>query len=148
MAYRVRVVAVGRIKQRFYREAINEYIKRLSPFCKISTDEIDELGDPLKEGDNILRMIKEDSSFIALDERGEPLTSVDFSKRLEKFFLRGEEPIFVLGGVKGLSEQVKGKAKEVWALSRLTFTHELARLILLEQIYRAFKIMRGEPYHY
>lgn len=148
MAYRIKIVAVGRIKQKFYREAIDEYLKRVSPFCKISIDEVEELGDPLREGDNILRVIGENSRFIALDERGETLNSLDFSKRLERLFLRGEEPVFVLGGVKGLSEQVKSRAKEVWALSKLTFTHELARLILFEQIYRAFKIIRGEPYHY
>ncbi|MCS7233399.1 MAG: 23S rRNA (pseudouridine(1915)-N(3))-methyltransferase RlmH [Synergistetes bacterium] len=148
MAYRVRIVAVGKIRQKFYKEAISEYIKRLSPFCRILIDEVEEVGDPLKEGDNILRIVKDNNCFIALDERGELLTSLDFSKRLEKFFLKGEEPVFALGGVRGFSEQIRKSALEVWALSKLTFTHELARLILIEQIYRAFKIMRGEPYHY
>ncbi|MBC7332367.1 MAG: 23S rRNA (pseudouridine(1915)-N(3))-methyltransferase RlmH [Synergistetes bacterium] len=144
----MKIIAVGRIKQRFYKEAINEYLKRLKPFCKVLVNEVEEVGDPLKEGDNIFRAIRGDCSFIALDEKGRLLSSLDFSKELESIFLHGREPVFVLGGVKGLSEEVKRKAIDVWSLSRLTFTHELARLILVEQIYRAFKVMRGEPYHY
>jgi len=148
MAYRVKIVAVGRIRQSFYKEAIEEYLKRLKPFCKVSIEEVEEEGDPLREGDNILRILRGRRSFIALDERGRALSSLDFSEEMKRLFLEGEEPIFVLGGIKGLSEEVKRVAMDVWSLSRLTFTHELARLVLVEQIYRAFKIMRGEPYHY
>ncbi len=148
MAYRVKVIAVGKIKQRFYKDAINEYIKRLSPFCKVYVEEIEELGDPVKEGDNILRSIEGKDYLIALDERGEVLSSTELAKKLEVLFLRGKVPAFILGGVRGISEKVRECSFEVWSLSKLTFTHELARLVLLEQIYRAFKIMKGEPYHY
>lgn len=140
---------MGKIRQRFYKEGISEYLRRLSPFCKVSIEEVEEMGDPLREGDNILRRLEgKDRFVVSLDEGGEALSSVELSRRLESVFAKGKEMVFVLGGVRGLSPLVKERSEEVWSLSRLTFTHELARLILLEQIYRAFKIMRGEPYHY
>ncbi len=148
MAYRIRIVAVGKVRQPFYRDAIDEYLRRLKPFCKIMVSEVSESGDPGAEGEKILRLLKEGGYSIALDEKGDLITSVEFSRELEKVFIEGKEPVFILGGIKGLSEKVKRRAFQVWSFSRLTFTHELARVILFEQIYRAFKIMRGEPYHY
>ncbi|MCD6363611.1 MAG: 23S rRNA (pseudouridine(1915)-N(3))-methyltransferase RlmH [Synergistetes bacterium] len=148
MAYRIRVVAVGKIRQSFYKDAINEYLKRLKPLCRISIDEIPESGDPETEGKKILKALRERDFLIALDERGEMITSMGLSQKLEELFVKGREPVFILGGIKGLSEEVRKRVSCVWSLSRLTFTHELARVILFEQIYRAFKIMRKEPYHY
>lgn len=148
MAYRIRIVAVGKIRQPFYKDAIDEYSRRLKPFCKIAVSEVSESGDPGAEGEKILKLLKEGGYSIALDERGDLITSVEFSRKLERIFIEGKEPVFILGGIKGLSEEIKRSASQIWSFSRLTFTHELARVILFEQIYRAFKIMRGEPYHY
>ena len=157
---KITIVCVGKIKEDFYRKAIAEYAKRLSRYIKLEIIEAadertpDYAGAALelqikeKEGERLLRYIKEDAYVIALALEGKEFDSVQMSKSLEHFGMIGKSSlIFVIGGSLGLSEQVLKRADEAWSFSKLTFPHQLMRVILLEQIYRSFRIMHHEPYH-
>jgi len=151
----IRILVVGKIKNNFIIDGVNEYLKRISPYVEIeilNLQNFTNLPPPeaLKREEEIIFKTLKDSYYIALDQMGKPISSeeladllLDFSNRDKKLFL-----YFVIGGIFGLSENVKKKARLVISLSKLTFTHEFALLILLEQIYRAFKIINREPYHY
>ncbi|MCD8370477.1 MAG: 23S rRNA (pseudouridine(1915)-N(3))-methyltransferase RlmH [Clostridiales bacterium] len=157
---KITLVTVGKIKERFYTDAIAEYTKRLSRYCKTEIIQVadektpDRAGEALerqireREGERILAQIRDDAYVIALAIEGEMLDSVQLSEKLGKLGLCGRSQIvFVIGGSLGLSETVMRRADYHLSFSRMTFPHQLMRVILLEQIYRSFRILAGEPYH-
>ena len=127
------------------KEAINTFLERLRPYCKI---EIIEIKDSNKETESkkILEVLEKrsNSNIIALSQEGEQFSSVNFSN---KFKNQTQDLVFIIGGAEGFNEEVKKKSNEVLSLSGMTFLHDMARLFLVEQIYRAHKIVKGEPYH-
>jgi 23S rRNA (pseudouridine1915-N3)-methyltransferase len=156
----ITVVCVGKIKESFYRDAIAEYSKRLSKYCRYSIVEVSDEETPENasaleeekikrtEGERILKKLPNNAYVIALAIDGNRKDSVKFSKDLSALFLDGKSEIaFVIGGSLGLSDEVLKRADERLSFSDMTFPHQLMRVILSEQIYRAFRIMKGEPYH-
>lgn len=157
---KVTVICVGKVKEKFYREAITEFSKRLSGYCRLeiievadektpdSAGEVQEEQIKRKEASRILKYIREDAFLFTLEIMGKQYDSVELSERLEKLMTMGKSHIqFVIGGSLGLHESVTKRADEAISFSRMTFPHQLMRVILLEQIYRGFRIMSGEPYH-
>lgn len=156
----IEIIAVGKIKEKYLILGIEEFSKRLSSYCKLSVTEIadqptpdnaspaDELSIKNKEGDKILGKIKDQSYVIALAIEGKMFSSEVLAKQMDNLATSGNSHItFVIGGSLGLSEAVLKRANLLMSFSKMTFPHQLMRLILLEQIYRAFRINRGEPYH-
>jgi len=156
----ITLICVGKIKEKFYTDAINEYSKRLSKYCKlniiqvndeqtkenISETQINLIKD--KEGERILNKIPGDSYVITLEIKGNAITSEELSKKIDDICLRGNSHItFIIGGSLGLSDSVCKRADYKLSFSKMTFPHQLMRVILLEQIYRAFRISNNEPYH-
>lgn len=146
----IKIVAVGKLKESYWREALQEYLKRLKPFAKIDLVEIkaepDENID--KEGKGILAAIDKRDFVVSLEVKGKRLTSPQFAKALEKWMLKGESNIvFVIGGSRGLSKEVLDRSDYGLSFSDMTFTHQMMRVFLAEQIYRAFQIMQGSRYH-
>ena len=146
---KITLVAVGKLKEKFLVDGVNEYLKRLKNFCKIEIREVAECRTVEDEGKKLLAQVPRESFLIVLDVAGVELTSEDFAQKISELTLRGISDItFIIGGAFGLSDEVRLAADFRLSLSRMTFTHQLARLIVVEQIYRAFKINRNEPYHY
>lgn len=156
----IRIIAVGRTKEHFLKEGIAEYTKRLSSYCRVEIKEVQEekLQEPLsrnerdsamqREAGRVSRAINKNSLVVALDPGGLPWTSEEFARQLTGWELSGRSDLaFIIGGASGLSEGLLDDADICLSLSPMTFTHQMSRLILLEQIYRAFRISRGEPYH-
>lgn len=154
---RYTVVAVGKLKERFWQQACDEYLKRLGAYAKVEVREIADI-DPAKaggvnaarnrEGAAIVGAINPRSHVILLAIEGKERSSTDFSTRLDALALGGNSDItFVIGGSDGVSAEVKARANETLSFGPITLPHNLARVVLLEQIYRACKISRGEPYH-
>lgn len=157
---KVTLVTVGKIKEKFYRDAIAEYSKRLGRYCTLEIVETadektpDGAGPALeqqikeKEGQRILQNIREDAYVIVLAIKGKQRSSEALAEHIESLTVRGASSIcFVIGGSLGLSDAVLRRADEQLSFSPMTFPHQLMRVILLEQIYRSFRIIRGEPYH-
>lgn len=157
---RITIVCVGKIKEKFYTSAVDEYVKRLSRYCKLEIVELQDEKTPDnaslqvnqaikdKEGERILGVIKDTDYVIALAIDGKMLDSVELSHKLEQLGVSGESSIaMVIGGSLGLSDNVLKRADYKLSFSKMTFPHQLMRVILLEQIYRAYRIMKGEPYH-
>lgn len=157
---KITIVTVGKIKEKFYREAIAEYSKRLSRYCVLEIRETEDEGTPehaspaqeeqikAKEAQRILKQIRPESYCITLEIQGKKMDSVAFSEKLQGLGLHGESDItFVIGGSLGLHSSVSQRSNEAFSFSDMTFPHQLMRVILLEQIYRAFKISSHEPYH-
>lgn len=153
---RIKIYAVGSIKENYWVDAIDEYIKRISPYSKIEIIEVDDLSmkgksdEQIKdkECDSILSKIKPNEFVCNLDLNKKEYDSVSFSSKLMEMIEKGGASLsFVIGGSLGISEKMKQRANESISLSKMTFTHQMSRVILLEQIYRAFKINKGEPYH-
>ena len=138
-------VTVGKIKESFYREAVAEYAKRLSRFAKIEIKELAEGTDPESEADDILRALK--GYVIVLAVEGEKTDSEGLAKRIRKLVDAGKEITFVIGSSCGLSDRVKNVADWKLSFSDMTFPHQLMRVILAEQVYRAFMINAGSTYH-
>ncbi len=155
----IHIVCVGKIKEKYLKDAINEYSKRLSKFCKIDFIELSDEKVPDKINDNIENEIKEkeaakilshipkNSYICALDLGGKQLTSEEFSKKIEDISMQNSHISFVIGGTLGLTKQLLDKCDFKICFSKMTFPHQLIRVFLLEQIYRAFKISYGETYH-
>ncbi|HHV99410.1 MAG TPA: 23S rRNA (pseudouridine(1915)-N(3))-methyltransferase RlmH [Clostridiaceae bacterium] len=152
------IIAVGKIKERYLKDGIAEYSKRLSRFCDIEIIEVADEQAPetlsasqeeqvkKKESERIIKRLKEGTFLIVLDVKGEKLDSEGFADKLQAFLVSGNSHItFVIGGSLGLDPELIKRARFRLSLSDMTFPHQLTRLILLEQIYRAFKIMNGEP---
>jgi len=152
---RLTVIAVGKLKERFWREACEEYLKRLSAYATVRVTEVSD-RDPARgearalaeEGADVLRAIPDGAHVIALDLGGRQMSSEAFSARLEALALDGRSTVvFVIGGSVGLDQTVIARADERLSLGPMTLPHNLARVVVLEQVYRAFRISRGEPYH-
>ena len=154
------VIAVGKIKEKFYVQAIAEYTKRLSRYCNLTTIEVpdekapenlsnaDMLNIINKEGKKIIARIPPGATVITLEIEGKQMTSVDFSKEIESFALKGQSQLcFIIGGSLGLSQEIKNISQLKLSFSKMTFPHQLFRVMLLEQIYRGFRILKNEPYH-
>ncbi len=154
------IVTIGKIKENFIQKGLQEYQKRLASYAKISIIEVNDEKTPAnassaeedgirqKEGEKVLARIKQDSFIITLDIAGELLTSEKLADRIEKLMIGGRSHLtFIIGGSLGLSKEVTKKADMKLSFGRLTYPHQLMRLILLEQIYRCFRIIKGEPYH-
>ncbi len=151
---RLRVLAVGRDRSGLYAPAVEEYARRIGRYVKFEIVEVPEArkhaGTPRareEEGEALLARIAERERVVMLDERGEEETSVGFARRVERWLAGGRDVALVIGGSDGLAPAVRARASETLALSRMTFAHRLARLVLAEQLYRAMTILRGEPYH-
>ena len=152
---RLRLAVVGRVKEPHWRAACDEYLKRLRSYATMDIVEVSDrdLGtDPGRavaaEGVDLLRALPDGSYVVVLDLGGTQRTSEQFSEDLAALMVRGRSDItFVIGGSAGLAPEVLARADVVLALSKMTLPHQLARVVLLEQIYRAFRIMRNEPYH-
>lgn len=148
----IKIIAVGTIKEDYYTAAVKEYAKRLSPYTKLDIIQVpDEKCDEKtkkKEAASILKQIKDTDYVITLEIKGKKFSSEQFAKKLEELFIDGHPDLcFVIGGSLGLDESVLKRSDLALSFSDMTFPHQLMRVILLEQIYRAFKIMRNEPYH-
>ncbi len=156
----IKILCVGKIKEKFYRDAISEYSKRLSKYCSLEIIEVDDektsensteneiniIKD--KEGERILKHIKDKDYAIALAIQGKQQDSVAFSKYIENLGITGNSSIcLIIGGSLGLSDAVMKRCNDSISFSKMTFPHQLMRVILLEQIYRAMRIMNNEPYH-
>ncbi|MBQ8291289.1 MAG: 23S rRNA (pseudouridine(1915)-N(3))-methyltransferase RlmH [Clostridia bacterium] len=138
-------VVVGKIKESFYREAVAEYVKRLSRFAKVEIKELPEGANPESEAEDILRALK--GYVIALVVEGEKLSSEKLAKKLQTLTNEGKDVTFVIGSSCGLSDRVKTAADYKLSFSDMTFPHQLMRVILAEQVYRAFMINAGSTYH-
>jgi len=156
----ITVVAVGKLKEKYLREGINEYSKRLSAYCKLQVVEVADEKAPevlsevemeqvkRKEGERILAQLKPDQYVIALAIEGQMWSSEKLASELDRLATYGKSQVaFVIGGSLGLSPEVLKRADVLLSFSKMTFPHQLVRLILLEQVYRAYRINRGEPYH-
>lgn len=157
---RITVISVGKIKEKYLVGAINEYSKRLSAYCNLTHIEVTDEKAPEtlsekeedmikeKEGQKILSKIKDSQYVFALDLSGKQRSSEEFAGELEKLPVYGNgDIVFVIGGSLGLSTEVIKRSNTQICFSRMTFPHQLMKVILLEQVYRGFRIMKGEPYH-
>ena len=142
---KVYFVVVGKIKESFYREAVAEYVKRLSRFAKVEIKELAEGANPESEADDILRSSK--GYVIALAVEGEKLSSEQLAQKIGKLSDQGKDITFIIGSSCGLSDRVKSAADYKLSFSDMTFPHQLMRVILAEQVYRAFMINAGSTYH-
>lgn len=146
---KITLIVVGKLKDRFLVEGVAEYLKRLRKFATVEVREISEQRTVEEEGQKLLSLVPQNSWLCVLDVAGVPLTSEDFAKKIAALALDGISNLaFVIGGAFGLSDELRRAADFRLSLSQMTFTHQMARLILAEQIYRAFKINRNEPYHW
>lgn len=157
---KITIVCVGKIKEKFYRDAVEEYKKRLGRYCKMQIVEVadektpdnasDTIEDAIrdKEGERILKYIKEDAYVITLEIAGKMLTSEEMAEKIEKLGVQGTSHIiFIIGGSIGLGREILKRSDYALSFSKMTFPHQLMRVILLEQIYRSYRIMNHEPYH-
>lgn len=157
---KITLITVGKIKEKYLKMAIDEYSKRLSKYCKLEIIEVMDEKAPEKmsvsqeiivkdkEGDKILKHVKESSYVITLEIEGKNLTSEQLASKINQLGIEGKSHItFIIGGSIGLSEKVMKRSNYQLSFSKMTFPHQLMRVILLEQIYRSFRINNGEPYH-
>ena len=156
----INIICVGKIKEKYLKEAIDEYSKRLSKYCNLKFLEVSDEKLPdknyvsllnevkEKESKKILENIKKDSYVIALDLKGKEISSEDFSNKIEKISLNNSTITFIIGGTLGFTDRVRSASNELICFSKMTFPHQLIRLFLTEQLYRAFKISKGETYHW
>ena len=146
---KITLIVVGKLKEKFLVDGVAEYLKRLKKFATVEVREIPECRTVEEEGQKILSQVPQNSWLCVLDVSGAELSSEDFAKKISELTLNGISNLtFVIGGAFGLSEELRRAATFRLSLSKMTFTHQMARLVLAEQIYRAFKINRNEPYHW
>lgn len=157
---KITILCVGKIKEKYFKEAILEYSKRLGRYCKLEIIEVADEKTPEnaslneenlireKEGERLKKYIKEDAYVIALAINGRQVSSEEFAKKIDMLCIQGKSHIiFIIGGSIGIDEEIVKNADERISFSHMTFPHQLMRVVLLEQIYRAHKIINGEPYH-
>lgn len=158
----IKIICVGSLKEKYLKDMESEYLKRLSKYCKLEIVELKDEKLPTslndgnsylikeKEGHAILSKINPSNSYtFVMDEHGKEFDSIEFSKKISDVTIKGISVInFVIGGSLGLSEEVKKGGNELISFSRLTFPHQMIRIFLLEQLFRAFKIQNGERYHH
>lgn len=158
---KITVVCVGKLKERYLVEGVAEYVKRLTPFTRVEFHEINEERMPLepsdaereqvleKESQRLIESLPDKSYVILLDLVGKEISSPELALKFNELMVSGVSRItFVIGGAFGYTDALRKKADFCWSFSPLTFTHQMIRMMLVEQIYRAFKIMRGEKYHW
>ena len=156
----ITLITVGKIKEKYLKDAIAEYSKRLSKYCKLEIVEVADEKTPdqasenverqirQKEGERILRYVKDDAYVFTLEIGGTMLDSVAFAKKMETLGIQGKSHlIFIIGGSIGLGEEVLRRSDYALSFSKMTFPHQLMRVILLEQVYRGYRIIEGAPYH-
>ena len=156
---KVTLICVGKVKEKFYRDAIKEYEKRLGAYIKLNTIEISDEKVKVendseialameKEGNNILSKIKDNQYVITLEILGKNLSSEEFASKIDNLMLTGKRDVaLVIGGSYGLSDSVKKRSDFALSFSRMTFPHQMMRVVLLEQVYRAYRIITGASYH-
>jgi 23S rRNA (pseudouridine1915-N3)-methyltransferase len=157
---KITLITVGKIKEKYLKDAIAEYTKRLSKYCKLEivevadektpdrASEVVEDGIRSKEAERILKYVKDDAYIITLEIGGKQLSSEELSKKIESLGVQGTSHIiFIIGGSIGLGNEVLKNSDFALSFSKMTFPHQLMRVILLEQVYRSYRIMNGEPYH-
>lgn len=157
---KITVITVGKIKEKYLKDAIAEYSKRLSRYCKLEILEVADEKTPDgasetveesirdKEGERILKLAKDDSYVITLEIGGKMLTSEELSDKMEALGIQGQSHLtFIIGGSIGLGKEVLKRSDYALSFSKMTFPHQLMRVILLEQIYRSYRIINNEPYH-
>ena len=154
---KIKIIALGKIKEKFLKDGIDEFLKRLTPYASVEIVELSpiEIRDENliqkaleQEGEKILANIKNDSFVITMEILGKQLSSEDFAHKINEISMSGiSELVFVIGSSCGLSPIVSNRANFKLSFSKMTFLHQFARLLLVEQIYRAFKILKGETYH-
>ena len=156
---KVTLICVGKVKEKFYRDAIKEYEKRLGAYIKLNTIEISDEKVKVendseialtmeKEGNNILSKIKDNQYVITLEILGKNLSSEEFASKIDNLMLTGKsDVVLVIGGSYGLSDSVKKRSDFALSFSRMTFPHQMMRVVLLEQVYRAYRIIIGASYH-
>ena len=154
---KIKVIALGKIKEKFLKDGIDEFLKRLTPYASLEIIELNpiEIKDENltqkaldEEGVNILSHIKDNSFVITMEIQGKQLSSEEFAQKINEVIKNGvSELVFVIGSSCGISKKVSQRADFKLSMSKMTFLHQFARLILVEQIYRAFKILKGEKYH-
>lgn len=157
---KITIITVGKIKEKYLKDAIAEYSKRLSKYCKLEIVEVADEKTPdnasevventirAKEAERILRHVKDDAYVITLEIAGKLLSSEELADKIDKIGIQGTSHIiFIIGGSIGLGEEVLKKSNFALSFSKMTFPHQLMRVILLEQIYRSYRIISGEPYH-
>ncbi len=142
----IKIICVGKIKEKYLEDAINDYYKRISKYHKIAIIEVDD-SNIIDEKDRILKKISGKDFVISLDIAGKELNSLELADKIDNIFINNSNISFVIGGSNGLHEDVNKRANFVLSFSRLTFPHGLFRVILLEQIYRSFKILNNQTYH-
>ncbi|WP_324825965.1 23S rRNA (pseudouridine(1915)-N(3))-methyltransferase RlmH [Sinanaerobacter sp. ZZT-01] len=156
----VSIICIGKLKETYWTDAVKEYSKRLGKYCTLSINELkeerlpdhasvaQEIAVKQEEGKSLLKQIKANAFVIALEIQGKNLSSEDFAKKIEQLALEGKSEIaFIIGGSLGLSDEVLERADYGLSFSKMTFPHQMMRVILLEQIYRCFKINKNETYH-
>lgn len=157
---KITVITVGKIKEKYLKDAIAEYSKRLSKYCKLEIVEVADEKTPdnasetveealrSKEAERILKYIKDDAFIVTLEINGKQLSSEELADRIDKLGIQGTSHIiFIIGGSIGLGKEVLAKSNFALSFSKMTFPHQLMRVVLLEQIYRSYRIINGEPYH-
>ena len=157
---KITVITVGKIKEKYLRDAVAEYVKRLSRYCKLEIIEVadektpDQAGETVeeqirdKEGERILKYIRDDMYVITLEIGGKMLSSEELADKINMLGIRGQSSVaFVIGGSIGLGKEVLRRSDYALSFSKMTFPHQLMRVILLEQVYRGYRIINGAPYH-
>lgn len=154
---KIKIIALGKIKEKFLKDGIDEFLKRLTPYANVEIIELtpveiknEHLTERAldEEGEKILSLIKPQSYVITMEINGKQFSSEEFAKRIDELINEGQnEIIFIIGSSCGISQRVSARANLKMSMSKMTFLHQFARLILVEQIYRAFKIIKGETYH-
>lgn len=142
----IKIICVGKIKEKYLRDAISDYEKRISKYHKINIIEVEDFN-MKEESIRILKNIKKDDFVITLEINGNVISSVEFANKIDKLFITNSNITFVIGGSDGIDDSVKERSNYSLSFSTLTFPHQLFRVILLEQIYRCFKILNNETYH-
>ena len=149
----IKIICLGKVKEKYFVDAIKEYCKRISKYSELKIIELDDISTTdikstlKKEEEKILKVINKKDYIITLEIEGEELNSIEFSKKIEEIFNFNSNITFIIGSSYGLSDEIKKLANYKLSFSKLTFPHQLFRVILLEQIYRAFKILNNEEYH-
>ena len=149
----IKIICIGKIKEQFYRDATSEYLKRLSKYTKVELIELNDINNDNKniilekERDEILSKIKEKDYIITLEIEGKELDSIELSNKINELQINNSNITFIIGGSYGIHQDIKNMSNYKLSFSKLTFPHQLFRVMLLEQIYRSYKILNNETYH-
>ena len=148
----IKIICIGKIKEKFYRDAIEEYKKRISKYSKLEIIELEDISDNIettlrKERDLIINKLNDKDYIITLEIDGNNIDSIELSNKINNTLINNPNITFIIGGSYGLHEDIKNRSNYKLSFSKMTFPHQLFRVMLLEQIYRSFKILNNETYH-